>query len=99
MSGSDVLTRTWCDGDDIRLYRTQDVEDIIEHNKNLQNMPQDRKANWRHIATIPNIFIEQWLFEEYARGNLALKWSDQEFEQIIARKLQDPDWRWLRTDR
>lgn len=78
--------------------RRQDVEAIIENNKRLQNESQDRKQPWRHVASIPNIFIEQWLREEWERGNHGLKWSSPEFDALVERKLKDPDWKWLRTD-
>jgi hypothetical protein len=79
--------------------RRQDVEDIIENNKKLQNEPQSRKSGFRHIASIPVIFIEQWLREEWARGHFTLKWSSEDMNALVQRKLTDPDWRWLRTDK
>ena len=88
-----VQTRFRRDG----YERIQDVEDIIERNKRRQNEPQDRKSSFRHIAEIPNIFIEKWMREEWARGNVNLKWSDKEMDRIVERKLKDPDWKWLRT--
>jgi hypothetical protein len=78
--------------------RTQDVEDIIERNKKLQNETQDRKSGFRHIASIPNIILEKWLREEWARGNVALKWCGPEMDALVARKLKDDEWKWLRTD-
>ncbi|MEH2513927.1 hypothetical protein V1291_005281 [Nitrobacteraceae bacterium AZCC 1564] len=77
--------------------RSQDVEDIIEANKQAAALPQ--ASDWgRHVARIPNIFLEQWLNEEYARGNVSLRLFTPEFDRLIARKLQDPDWRFLRVD-
>lgn len=80
----------------IHFARWQDVEDIIENNKRLQNTPQ--KSDWgRHVASIPNVILEQWLNEEHVRGNISLKPYSKEFDKIIEKKLRDPDWRWLRT--
>lgn len=77
--------------------RSQDVEDIIEANKQAAALPQT--GDWgKHVARIPNIFLEQWLNEEYARGNVSLRLFSPEFDRLIARKLQDPDWRFLRVD-
>lgn len=74
----------------------QDVEDIIENNKKLQNTPQ--KSDWgRHVASIPNVILHQWLTEEWNRGNTTLKPYSKEFDKIIEKKLRDADWRWLRT--
>jgi trehalose utilization protein len=78
--------------------RTQDVEDIIENNKRLQNTPQDHKAVWRHTSTIPNIFYDRWLNEEWEKGNRITSIFSEEFGKVIQRKLSDPDWRFLRTD-
>lgn len=76
----------------------QDVEDIIENNKKLQNTPQ--KSDWgRHVGTIPNVILHQWLTEEWNKGNTTLKPYSKEFDKIIEKKLNDADWRWLRTDK
>jgi hypothetical protein len=79
--------------------RVQDVEPILDRNKRLQTSAQNKKANWRHIACIPNVILEQWLSEEWRHGNLNLKLFSPEFDALIARKLNDPDWKWLRTDK
>lgn len=97
---SDVLTRIHVDRseDKFTWERVQDVEPIIERNKQLQNIEQ--KSDWgRHVATIPNIFLEQWLNEEWGRGNASLRMFTQEFDALVQKKLQDPDWRFLRTDK
>jgi hypothetical protein len=80
----------------------QDVEPILECNKVLRSKPQraQRGGDWcRHVATIPNVILVRWLNEEYARGNVRLRLFSPEFDQLVARKLRDPDWRFLRTDR
>ena len=80
------------------FVRTQDVEPILESNKRLQNEPQDHKAGWRHTSTIPNIFYDKWLNEEWERGNKIMSIFSEEFARVIQKKLSDPDWRFLRTD-
>lgn len=78
--------------------RVQDVEPILENNKRLRSLPQ--KSDWgRHIASIPNILIEKWLFEEWAFGNKALMYGGKEFGELIARKLRDPEYAYLRVDK
>ncbi len=87
-------------GDDITVERIQDVEPILEHNKLLRNhLPQTNTDGLKHIGTIPNVIIERWLNEEYARGNVGLQPYSKEFDELIARKLNDPDWKFLRTDK
>ena len=76
----------------------QDVEPILAHNAELRAEPQ--KSNWgRHVATIPNVILVKWLNEEHARGNARLRLFSKEFDALIAQKLRDPDWKFLRTDK
>lgn len=78
--------------------RVQDVEPILDHNKYLQTLEQ--KSDWgRHVATIPNIFMEKWLKEEWDRGNLGIQLFSKEMDELVERKLKDPDWKFLRTDK
>jgi hypothetical protein len=75
----------------------QDIEPILKRNHALRSEPQ--KSDWgRHVATIPNVILVRWLNEEYARGNVSLRMFTREFDELIARKLADPDWKFLRTD-
>jgi hypothetical protein len=91
---TDVLLR---DGKIIADSR-QDVEPILKRNKTLRGEPQ--KSDWgRHVASIPNVILVKWLNEEYARGNSQLRMFTREFDELVARKLRDPDWRFLRTDK
>jgi hypothetical protein len=93
---SDVLTSLRMEGRDLVVRSFQDVEDIIERNKRLQNEPQ--RSDWgRHVASIPNNFLVTWLHEEWARGNTTIRLFGPEMDALVARKLADPDWRWLRT--
>ena len=73
----------------------QDVAPILERNKALRGEPQ--KSDWgRHIATIPNVILVRWMNEE---GANVIAMSGEEFGAFIRKKLNDPDWRHLRTDR
>jgi hypothetical protein len=94
---SEVVTRVHVDASERRVIfeRVQDVEPILEHNKMLQTMPQ--KSDWgRHIGSIPNVILERWIHEE---GVNYLALPGDEFARLIRRKLNDPDWRHLRTDK
>lgn len=76
----------------------QDVEPILEHNKALRS--QEQKSDWgRHIATVPNVIMVRWFNEEQQRGNVTLRMFSREFHQLVKRKLQDPEWKYLRTDK
>lgn len=85
-------------GTTINVERVQDVEDILERNKRLRT--EDQHGDWgRHIASIPNVILERWLNEETARGNQTIRWGSKEFDELVAKKLRDPDWAYLRTDK
>jgi hypothetical protein len=76
---------------------TQDVEPILAGNHVLRGQPQ--RSDWgRHIATIPNVILLRWLNEEYVRGNTQLRMFTRQFDELVAKKLRDPDWKFLRTD-
>ncbi len=90
--------KLFVDADKYHVVNTQDVEPILELNKAQRGL--DQKADWgRHIATVPNVILLQWFYEEQNKGNRDLQMYTPEFDQIIARKLQDPDWAYLRTDK
>lgn len=93
---TEVLKYSLRDGEAI-IKSYDDVEPILEHNKELRSQPQ--KSDWgRHIGTIPNIIIVKWLNAEWERGH-DIKPFSAEFNEMIAQKLRDPDWAYLRTDR
>jgi hypothetical protein len=77
---------------------TQDVEPILERNRALRGELQ--RSDWgRHVATIPNVVLVTWLIEQYAAGNTRLRIFSPEFNELVARKLEDPDWAYLRVDK
>ena len=95
MSGTPVITQLELTDGTLAVRHYQDVEDIIEANKRLRATPQ--KSDWgRHIATIPNVILVQWMNQE---GADVLRMSSDEFGAFIRKKLADPDWRHLRTDK
>jgi hypothetical protein len=77
------------------VRRIDDVEDVLENNKRLQNEAQNTKGGWHHIAEIPAIIIEKWINEDGVTYQEIM--SPGGFESIVKRKLRDPDWKWLRT--
>ena len=74
-----------------------DVEAIIENNKRLQNEPQ-KSESFRHVASIPHEIYVTWLDEVRARG-YNMRALSKEMDELVARKLRDPDWKHLRTDK
>lgn len=76
----------------------QDVEPILERNKELRSIQQ--KSDWgRHVASIPNVIIAKWLNEAWASGNTQLRPFTKEFDELVTLKLKDPDWKYLRVDK
>jgi len=79
-------------------YSEQDCDPILDRNQQLRSQPQ--KSDWgREIAEIPNVIIVKWLNEEWMRGNVSLRPFTPEFRELVARKLRDPEWKYLRTDK
>jgi hypothetical protein len=75
---------------------TQDVEPILARNARLREEPQ--RGDWgRHVASIPNVVLVKWLNEAHARGNTGLRLFTREFDELVAGKLADADWAYLKT--
>lgn len=90
-----IQTRFYRESDGgFTIQSRQDVEPILDRNKELQNTEQ--RSDWgRHIASIPNIIIDKWS-KDHGVNLMAL--PKDEFARFVKRKLDDPDWKWLRTD-
>jgi hypothetical protein len=85
-------------GRDLAIEHVQDVEPILDWNKQARREPQ--RSDWgRHVARIPNVILVKWFDEECARGRGDLRMFSPEFDEIVSRKLQDPEWAYLRVDR
>lgn len=81
---------------DIIVATKDDVTDVLEHNRQLRSMEQ--KMDWgRHIASIPNVILVKWLNDERNRGR-DIKAFSKEMDELVAQKLADPEWAYLRTD-
>lgn len=78
------------DADGRIIVRTrQDCDDILSMNKLERNHGRAGKE-WRHIASIPTTIIHKWLQE-------GIDVFSGECQDALARKLNDPDWSYLRT--
>ena len=92
MIKSDILQETI--DKTIVIHTRQDVEAILDDNKRLRSERQ--KSDFMgHRARIPCVIEMKWLNEEWQRGNTKLRWGSREWLQIVDRKLQDPDWKYL----
>lgn len=89
MSGLDLEVHLDANEKKVHFVNVQDVEPILEHNKELRGMSQ--KSDWgRHVASIPNVIYMQWFNEAYAKGEVPLRAFGPEMDRVITRKLQDP---------
>jgi hypothetical protein len=98
---ADVKRRIWYDPDADVLYShvRQDVEPILSANKRLRDLEQPNTDGLKHVASVPVAVLELWLNEEVARGATHLTLGSKEMDQLIRRKLRDPAWIHLRTDK
>ncbi len=91
-------TKIHIDGGKVAVEQIQDVEPILEWNKEARR--DEQKSDWgRHVARIPNVIYVQWLNEEHAKGNTSLRMFTAEFDLVVQKKLQDPEWAYLRVDK
>lgn len=94
----DVRFHLDSNGQDLAIEHAQDVEPILEWNKEARR--DEQKSDWgRHVARIPNVIYVKWLDEEHRKGNTSLRLFTPEFDAIVQKKLQDPEWAYLRVDR
>lgn len=96
----DVTARVLLDsnGEDLAIKHVQDVEPILDWNKEARR--DEQSSDWgRHIARIPNVIYVKWLDEAHAKGNTSLRMYSKEFDEIVHKKLQDPEWAYLRVDK
>ena len=80
----------------IAVVSADDVEPVLEHNAALRGMEQMKTDGLKHKATIPAVLMVKWLNEEWVRGS-NIRYLSEEFEQVIARKLKDPEYAYLLT--
>ena len=98
MDGLRVIPHLDGNGRDIAIEHVQDVEPILEWNK--QSRRDGQHGDWgRHVARIPNVIYVKWLNDEHTRGNTNLRLFTPEFDLIVQQKLNDSEWTYLRTDR
>lgn len=82
------------EGDDFHIRQTQDVQCFIDHNKRLQNTGKDywkAGGDWRHEATIPLGVQYEWL------SRYGIEVWNPEHKDAVVKKLNDPEWKYLKT--
>lgn len=98
MSGVHIVPHYDAADNTVTIAEWQDCAPVLDQNARLRSERQ--KSDWgRHVGTIPNIILNRWLHEEFNRGNATIKMFSREFDDLVERKLRDPDWKWLRVDK
>lgn len=98
MDGVQVRIHKDSNGQSLAIEHVQDVEPILQWNKEARR--DEQRSDWgRHVARIPNVVYVQWLDEEHRKGNTSLRLFTPEFDEIVQKKLKDPNWAYLRTDK
>ena len=95
-----LATRVHLDsnGKDLTVESVQDVEDILDWNKEARR--DEQRSDWgRHIGRIPNIMYVRWLNDEHRKGNTNLRLFTPEFDAIVREHLFDPEFAYLRVDK
>jgi hypothetical protein len=99
MSNHGIVRKFFLDESEKQYHflNVQDVEPILDDNK--EDRSEAQTGDFRRVARIPNTILLQWYYEEVHKGNTSLQMYGTEFDEIIKRKLQDPDYAYLRTDK
>ena len=81
----------------IAVVTVDDVDPYLDHNKMLRSMEQTRTDGMKHHASIPPLILVKWLNEQWAQGS-DIRYLSKEFDDIIDKKLKDPEWAYLLVD-
>src|SRR5262245_31795988 len=74
----------------------QDVQPFLDANKEAQDHcdPDSPSGELRLVARIPPIFAQKWFNDD----GIDIWSPDPDMQRAVDRKLNDPEYRWLRTD-
>lgn len=83
----DVLqTRIKQEDDKVVVSRSQDVQAILDYNKEKQIAGTKAHSEMRHVGQIPFVVVEMWLRES------GLKLGSQEFAEYVKKKLMSGEY-------
>lgn len=96
----DIKTEIKANNGVLTVYREQDVEPVLNANRAAFNEAPSwrpwgsgrKDVSMRMVADIPNIVVEQWLKE-----GINIFSPDPDMQKKFRKKLNDPEWRYLRT--
>jgi hypothetical protein len=86
-----IQTEVLFDNEGKVLFRSRQLVDpILDANKAAYNEGVNRRSTWRKYASIPLNIVHKWL-------NEGIDIYSGEQQDALARKLNDPAYRYLRT--
>lgn len=81
-----VETKYFDEDGKIVISRTQDIQDILDFNKERNIDGHNRKSDMRLAGSIPFVVIEMWMKE------CGAKLGSQEFAEYVKKKLMSGDY-------
>lgn len=82
---SEVSTSIKEEDGKVHISRTQDIQRILDWNKERNIEGHNRNSDFRHACRIPNVIAEMWLKES------GLKLGSKEFAEYVKKKLMSGD--------
>lgn len=81
------------DGEGSRFHvrRTYDVEPDLKRAARLRSEGSGKSETFWHVGSIPTVVLEEWAREA------GINVMSKEMDEVIMRKLNDPDWAKLRV--
>ena len=95
---------TWFDRDPftgkITLHNRQNCDAHLAFNAEGRSTPHIHRDLGRHVARVPMVIVAQWVDEAGLTMREFNSWTAQERRRFLALRLNDPDWKNLKsTDR
>ena len=87
------------DGELEAIEWTDDSQAILDHNARLRNDGTNgygKTREWKRVASIPFALLRQW---EVDLGLPPDSLQHKEMMPLLLKKIKDPDWKQLRTDK
>jgi hypothetical protein len=86
----------------IETVSTQKISDILDQNKRDQNDSDFQngytpEGDMKHVARVPLVVWEHWWREENKRRSKPIPIYGKEMHEVVRRKLNDPDNKFMRT--
>tara|TARA_Y100000015_G_C2347608_1_gene69005 strand:- start:123 stop:398 length:276 start_codon:yes stop_codon:yes gene_type:complete len=81
-----VQTRFFDEDGKIIVNRTQDVQRILDWNKERNIEGHNRNSGMRHVGSIPYVVVEMWMNE------CGAKLGSQELNEYIKKKLMSGEY-------